>query len=98
MHFVEDDPENEVAPGLPGLRGGLELGRRHERPDRSGSALLCPAGERSVALVVDEVLGRREVVVKPLRPPLGLLKEYSGAALLEDGSVVLVLDPAALLP
>jgi two-component system chemotaxis sensor kinase CheA len=63
----------------------------------TGPALLCPAGERLLALIVDEVLGQKELVVKPLRSPLGLLKEYSGAALLEDGSIVLVLDPPALV-
>ncbi len=63
----------------------------------TGPALLCPTGERPLALIVDEVLGQKEIVVKPLRSPLGLLEEYSGAALLEDGSIVLVLDPPALL-
>jgi two-component system chemotaxis sensor kinase CheA len=76
----------------------LDLGPDATRRGRAGSALLCPAGERAMVLLVDEVLGRKEVVVKPLKAPLGLLREYSGATLLEDGSVVLVLDPAALLP
>jgi two-component system chemotaxis sensor kinase CheA len=61
------------------------------------SALLYPAGGRTVALVVDEVLGRKEILVKPLRPPLDTLRAYEGAALLQDGTLALVLDPVSLV-
>jgi two-component system chemotaxis sensor kinase CheA len=61
------------------------------------SALLYPAGGRTVALVVDEVLGRKEILVKPLRPPLDGLRAYEGAALLQDGTLALVLDPVSLV-
>ena len=61
------------------------------------SALLYPAGGRTVALVVDEILGRKEILVKPLRPPLDGLRAYEGAALLQDGSLALVLDPVSLV-
>jgi two-component system chemotaxis sensor kinase CheA len=61
---------------------------------RGGMALLgtCVDG-RSVGLEVDEVLGRKELVVRPLPPPLSGLPGYSGAGVLEDGSIVLVLEP-----
>ena len=45
---------------------------------------------------MERILGRREVVVKPLGPPLESLRRYSGAALLDDGGLVLVLDLANL--
>ena len=85
--------------------GGADAVRLDEwlRLEREGdgggteSALLLDAGERSVVVVVDEVLGRRELVVRPLGPPLNALLAYSGAALLEDGSIVLVLDPEAIV-
>ena len=44
------------------------------------------------ALAVDEIIGRQELVVKPLGPPLEQMRAYSGAALLSDGRVALVLD------
>ncbi|HKY33107.1 MAG TPA: ATP-binding protein, partial [Candidatus Polarisedimenticolia bacterium] len=47
-------------------------------------------------LAVDRILGRQEVVVKPLGPPLERLRKYSGAALLDDGRLALVLDLANL--
>ena len=38
----------------------------------------------------------REIVVRPLPLPLSSLAGYSGAAVLDDGSIVLVLDPTNL--
>ena len=43
-----------------------------------------------------EVVGRREILVKPLPPPLGRLRPYAGAAVLENGSIVLIVDPLQL--
>jgi two-component system chemotaxis sensor kinase CheA len=91
---------------LPTPEGVLELfylderlGLGQERPKATAprSALVYPAGGRTVGLVVDEVLGRREILVKPLLPPLDVLRAYEGAALLQDGSVALVLDPVNLV-
>ena len=50
------------------------------------------------ALAVDRIRERRQVVVKPLKAPLEHLRRYSGAALLEDGQVALILDLASLRP
>jgi two-component system sensor histidine kinase and response regulator WspE len=51
-------------------------------------------GDRSTryGLVVDRFLGERELVVQPLDPRLGKVKDISAAALMEDGSPVLILD------
>jgi two-component system chemotaxis sensor kinase CheA len=62
-----------------------------------GIALIADsASGTTVGIEVDEVVGRREIVVRPLPPPLSGLPGYSGAAVLDDGSIVLVLDPANL--
>ena len=44
------------------------------------------------ALVVDRFLGERELVVQPLDPRLGKIKDIAAAALMEDGSPVLIVD------
>jgi Response regulators consisting of a CheY-like receiver domain and a winged-helix DNA-binding domain len=51
-------------------------------------------GDRSVryGLVVDRFLGQRELVVQPLDPRLGKVKDISAAALMENGAPVLILD------
>jgi two-component system sensor histidine kinase and response regulator WspE len=43
-------------------------------------------------LIVDRFLGERELVVQPLDPRLGKVKDICAAALMEDGSPVLILD------
>lgn len=43
-------------------------------------------------LVVDRFAGDRDLVVRPLDPRLGKVKDISAAALLDDGSPVLIID------
>jgi len=43
-------------------------------------------------LVVDRFLGGRELVVQPLDSRLGKIKDISAAALMEDGSPILIVD------
>ncbi|MDR0827418.1 MAG: Hpt domain-containing protein [Desulfovibrio sp.] len=49
--------------------------------------------ERRLGLVVDRLLERQEVVIKPLGSYLGDIKGISGATIMGDGSVILILDP-----
>jgi two-component system chemotaxis sensor kinase CheA len=43
--------------------------------------------------VVDRLLERQEIVIKPLGSYLGDCRGLSGATIMGDGSVVLILDP-----
>jgi len=54
-------------------------------------------GERRAALVVDQLLGNREVVSKAVGPQLSSISGVAGATILPSGEVVLILDPAALV-
>jgi two-component system sensor histidine kinase and response regulator WspE len=56
-------------------------------------------GDRNVryGVIVDRFLGERELVVQPLDPRLGKVTDISAAALMEDGSPVLILDVDDLL-
>ena len=80
------------------LRLDRHLGlRSNDEPLRGGSwTVLLSAADRRVALVVDDLAGREDILVKPLRAPLTPLRDYQGAALLADGTIALVLDPARL--
>ncbi|MDR1685288.1 MAG: Hpt domain-containing protein [Desulfovibrio sp.] len=49
--------------------------------------------DRRLGLVVDRLLERQEVVIKPLGSYLGDIKGISGATIMGDGSVILILDP-----
>ncbi|HSW12010.1 MAG TPA: Hpt domain-containing protein [Solimonas sp.] len=61
---------------------------------RLGEGLM--AGERRIAVVVDQLLGNREVVSKAVGPQISSIAGVTGATILADGRVVLVLDPGAL--
>ncbi|MBN8647016.1 MAG: hybrid sensor histidine kinase/response regulator [Caulobacterales bacterium] len=47
-------------------------------------------------IVVDEVFDTEEIVVKPLSSAVADAKSFSGATILGDGSVIMIIDPAAI--
>ncbi len=59
--------------------------------------ILVRAGEYSAALLVDEMLASREIVVKSVGPQLAGIRGISGATILGDGRIVLILDINALV-
>lgn len=59
--------------------------------------LLVSSGKHRVALVVDMIEGSREVVMKSVGPQLSNIRWISGATILGDGRVVIILDMLALL-
>lgn len=59
--------------------------------------LLVKTGDLRVAVHVDSLVGRREIVVKPVGSQISTVKGVSGATILGDGHVVLILDMASLL-
>jgi chemosensory pili system protein ChpA (sensor histidine kinase/response regulator) len=59
--------------------------------------LLARSGEHCVALHVDHLMGSREIVVKSVGRQISTVAGVSGATILGDGSVVLILDLAPLV-
>ncbi|MEY3219219.1 MAG: hypothetical protein RIT27_576 [Pseudomonadota bacterium] len=59
--------------------------------------LLVSSGKHRVALVVDMIEGSREVVMKSVGPQLSTIRWVSGATILGDGRVVIILDMLTLL-
>ena len=57
------------------------------------SVVVIHANERRLGLVVDNLVERQEIVIKPLGSYLGDLRGLSGATIMGDGSVILILDP-----
>ncbi|WP_439630308.1 Hpt domain-containing protein [Gemmata sp.] len=84
-----------VHPLVPLVRA-LRAGGSEGSDPRAPVVVVSAAGKR-VALRVDQLLGGREVVVKPLGRPHKRLHGVSGATFLGDGSVVLILNPAELV-
>ncbi len=59
--------------------------------------VLVRAGEHSTGLVADELIGSREIVVKPIGPQISSIRGISGATILSDGRVVIILDITSLV-
>ncbi len=65
--------------------------------DKMYPVLLVRSGDSRMAIHVEATLGNREIVVKPLAPQLSRLPAVSGATILGDGNVVLILDIQGLV-
>ena len=109
LDSAENGKGIELVQGAPvyRLRGRLlplvyldrELGVR----DEAGKSGSCPvnivvlqAGDRQFGLVVDEIADTEEIVVKPLSKQLKGINAYSGATIMGDGRVALILDVLGL--
>src|SRR5271170_1934970 len=65
--------------------------------DAAIPVILVRAGEHSTGLVADELIGSREIVVKPVGPQISSIRGISGATILSDGRIVIILDIGALV-
>jgi chemosensory pili system protein ChpA (sensor histidine kinase/response regulator) len=59
--------------------------------------LLVRAGDLRAAVAVDQVLGNREIVVKPVGPQIASVPGIYGATITGDGRIVVILDVAPLV-
>ncbi len=67
------------------------------REDDSDTNIVVLAAEGgSFGLIVEEILDTSDIVVKPLSPFLKSLQAFSGATIMGDGSVSLILDVAGI--
>ncbi|MBI2690177.1 MAG: chemotaxis protein CheA [Acidobacteria bacterium] len=67
------------------------------RPSEDLVLVVVESGPRRVALALDEVLGKQEVVIKSLGDWLGRIHGVAGGAILGDGSVGIILDLDSLM-
>ena len=65
--------------------------------DESLIVVIVKKGDKTAGLVVDELLGQQEIVIKSLGSYIKQCKFISGATILGDGEVALILDANALL-
>lgn len=67
------------------------------REPHSGILVLMEADGRKIAARVDELVGQQQVVIKSLESNYRRVRGISGATILGDGRVALILDVAALV-
>ncbi|MCB1560791.1 MAG: response regulator, partial [Xanthomonadales bacterium] len=78
---------------------GLLLGQTHVRAEDSLQVplLLARSGDLRAAICVDQVIGSREIVVKPTGPQISSIPGVFGATVMGDGRVVIILDVVPLV-
>lgn len=65
--------------------------------DENMVVVIVKKGEKLAGLVVDELMGQQEIVIKSLGKYISKCKILSGATILGDGEVALILDANALI-
>ncbi len=66
-------------------------------PEEDMVVLIAKKGDRYAGLVIDHLLGQMEIVIKSMGKFIGKCKLISGATILGDGEVALILDANALI-
>lgn len=77
--------------------GVLELPRDEATVEADNClVVVCQVGGTRFGIVVDAIHQTEEIVVKPISSKLRHMSVYSGATILGDGSVILILEPAGI--
>ncbi len=67
-----------------------------KNPEDNMTVVIVKKGGRLSGIVVDELMGQQEIVIKSLGKYITKCKVISGATILGDGEVALILDTNAL--
>jgi two-component system chemotaxis sensor kinase CheA len=79
---------------LPLLEGDETFGR--ESPGPHDLIVIVRGADKRIGLTVDELVGQRELVTRPLPPVVSEGQPISGGAVLADGQIALIVDCDAL--
>ena len=71
--------------------------RRPKDTSVSETAIVVRTGAKPFAILVDEIIGHQQVVIKSLGEEMGNLQGITGGAILGDGAAALILDFAELV-
>lgn len=110
IQTIEDIPVSEIkhvhAKEVINLRGNvIPLIRLRELLDVPGEPLdsenvtvvIVSKGDKQAGLVVDSLIGQMEIVIKSLGKYINISRMISGATILGDGSVALIIDANTLV-
>ena len=80
----------------------IRLGKRYGMTDykesvEDGMMVILEVEDQKIALFVDKLVGKQEIVVKPIPSYVKKVKGLSGCTQLGDGSIALILDAAGLI-
>lgn len=75
----------------------LDIPPREDEGQKNLTVIIVKKGDKLAGLVVDELIGQQEVVIKSMGKYIKVPKMISGATILGNGEVALILDTNALI-
>jgi two-component system chemotaxis sensor kinase CheA len=69
----------------------------HKEELEEMEAVIVRVGNRKYGIVVDDLLGQDDIVIKSLGKVFSEVKEFSGAAILGDGSIALIINVSGIV-
>jgi two-component system chemotaxis sensor kinase CheA len=75
----------------------LDIEPREDESTKNLTVIIVKKGDKLAGLVVDELIGQQEVVIKSMGKYIKVPKMISGATILGNGDVALILDTNALI-
>lgn len=81
---------------LPVVRLTSVLGRKPSKEITDSIAIVIRSTGKPYAILVDDIVGQYQIVIKKLGQELSRLKVFSGSAVLGDGRPAFILDPPEL--
>jgi chemosensory pili system protein ChpA (sensor histidine kinase/response regulator) len=100
-HLTQDEPKLDYGGVVYRIQhlGSLVGAAPSALPEEENavSLVLIRAGDNSTALLMDSLEGSREIVVKTLGPHIASVPGVTGATILGDGRVIMILDPSTLV-
>ncbi len=75
----------------------LDMPPKEGDKNKNLTVIIVKKGEKQAGLVVDELIGQQEVVIKSMGKYIKVPKMISGATILGNGEVALILDTNALI-
>ena len=101
-HLVQEPDGEEFimirGEGYPVLRLGEWYDLKDYKADtEDGMLVIIEVEQQNICLLVDRLIGKQEIVVKPIPDYIKKVKGLSGCTQLGDGSIALILDAAGLI-
>ncbi|MFP4461312.1 MAG: chemotaxis protein CheA [Thermotogota bacterium] len=95
IHLVNDKQTIEFQNTfIPVIDLSKQLGFKEGKKDM---LIIVQSGKSNIALIIDEVIGKYQIVIKSLEDNFKKVKYCAGATVLGDGSVALILDAKSLI-
>lgn len=97
VHGIRMIPFREAHIPIISLSRVFDIPDFDERTEDETEIVVIRKGERLAALAIDDFIGQNEIVIKNLGKYLPAIQGVSGATILGDGQVALIIDPNAFI-